>query len=491
MGTGAGTHPGSNAGTEAANLQELLPGAHPETRTPTHDATPGAVPHPLCFHGHIRGLDALRGAAILGVVLCHAFATSTDWTRWHGLAAAFIAFTYVGHLGVHLFFLLSGFLITGILLDSTQAPHRARSFYSRRARRILPAYLLLLATLLALHQVSWHFALAGALFVVNMGRLVGAQLSQYSILWSLAVEEQFYLLWPLLLWRANPRTVARVLLACLVLTPLLRLGLAALGQDAYYKTWANLDYLMDGALIAWALRQGLLHSGNIRLVTRWLYAGAAAGLLLGLSIWRLGGNATWVLALFVSLGRTQDMLFFMALLLTALSAHHRAQTGTSSEALQACARPGEHPDSQDWPAAPAAPPVFSPDHGHPAPTDQTEAPAADPVPSSTAILPQTASAPQSSRTSRSQGWNAQTLGFLGYLSYGLYLVHLLVFRLYDQHVAGTPLARWQQSFSFLALRALLCFIASTLLAWLSRTTLEAWFLRRKPAPARGPAGIAP
>jgi peptidoglycan/LPS O-acetylase OafA/YrhL len=82
------------------------------------------------------------------------------------------------------------------------------------------------------------------------------------------------------------------------------------------------------------------------------------------------------------------------------------------------------------------------------------------------------------------GWLRQSLVFLGYISYGLYLVHMLVFDLYDRYLARTALGAYEHSFALLSLRAVGCSGASILIAWLSRSTLEAWFLRRRVSPAR-------
>jgi len=371
----------------------------------------------LDYRGHIAGLDVLRGTAVLAVVLHHAYYNTLDTQHWHGLAALWIALTGLGHLGVHLFFVLSGFLITGILLDSKNAatsgttagaiPHPALRFYARRARRILPAYLVVLAILRLTHLVDWRFVLASLFFVVNMGRLVGARLPQFSSLWSLAVEEQFYLVWPWILWRCRPGTVWRIMMAGLLLPPVFRFGLSAIGQDSYYKTWVNVDYLMYGAVIAFALRSGALHGGNIGRITRWLYIASVAGMALSLLIWALAHGQVWALALFNAAGRSPEMLLFVAMLLSALIAHQ---------------------------APKPAPAIWQ--------------------------MPRRA------------------LIFLGYISYGLYLVHMIVFRLYDRYAAGTLLGGYEHSFALLTLRAALCSTASILIAWLSRETLEAWFLRQ-------------
>lgn len=104
---------------------------------------------PIEYGGHIHGLDVLRGLAILGVLVYHGVAGNLHWTAWTGAARLVVHAATFGATGVHLFFLLSGFLITGILLDGRTRPHAMRYFYIRRALRILPPYLLMLVVLKA------------------------------------------------------------------------------------------------------------------------------------------------------------------------------------------------------------------------------------------------------------------------------------------------------------------------------------------------------
>jgi peptidoglycan/LPS O-acetylase OafA/YrhL len=102
-------------------------------------------------------LDALRGIAILLVVFYHGFFWSSNLVGLTGLPRLAVNATRLGWLGVNLFFVLSGFLITGILEDSKNSPHFFRRFYIRRALRILPAYygLLLLLAFVPLQNGSY------------------------------------------------------------------------------------------------------------------------------------------------------------------------------------------------------------------------------------------------------------------------------------------------------------------------------------------------
>src|ERR1700680_815839 len=124
-------------------------------------------------------LDALRGLAILLVLFFHGFGFQFGTAQLPRLAHLFVVATMPGWVGVNLFFVLSGFLITGILLDSKNHPHYYRRFYVRRAVRILAAFyafLLLLAVApktgwLDHRQVSWQFVGLSFLYLSDVTNL--------------------------------------------------------------------------------------------------------------------------------------------------------------------------------------------------------------------------------------------------------------------------------------------------------------------------------
>ena len=161
-------------------------------------------------------LDGLRGVAVLLVFLFH---YGGGLRSTHPLVHALGVVTEAGWIGVVIFFALSGFLITGGLWDSRSQPHWLRNFFARRALRILPLYFAALALALVLALLRGtplaglrHIALF-ALFLQNVPLLAERALNNPSPLplyhlWSLAVEEQFYLLWPLLLLFARRRSAA-------------------------------------------------------------------------------------------------------------------------------------------------------------------------------------------------------------------------------------------------------------------------------------------
>ena len=161
-------------------------------------------------------LDSLRGVAILLVLFFHGFdSPGIVWSRLTVPGRLFFTACLGGWTGVYLFFVLSGFLITGILLDSKPKPQYYRRFYIRRALRILPAFYLLLLLLIVLprtgwlahRRVGWPFVALSFLYLANVTNLFGVP-GQYGALWSLAVEEHFYLVWPAVVRRLSRRAIA-------------------------------------------------------------------------------------------------------------------------------------------------------------------------------------------------------------------------------------------------------------------------------------------
>ena len=215
--------------------------------------------------GRAPRLDGLRALAILSVFLYHL----GRYDQPHGAAAeALLTFVASGWAGVDLFFVLSGFLITGILLRQREAPGRFRTFYARRFLRIFPLYyavLLLFLVVLprvtpqaerfwmegASHQTFWYWTYLSNLQAAFTGRYHHHFLE---ITWTLAIEEQFYLCWPLLVWSCSRRTLIRVCGGILAGAFLLRVALLALTDVPplflYNFTLTRIDTLAAGALVA-------------------------------------------------------------------------------------------------------------------------------------------------------------------------------------------------------------------------------------------------
>ncbi|HEX3401892.1 MAG TPA: acyltransferase [Acetobacteraceae bacterium] len=182
-------------------------------------------------------LDAVRGVAISCVVLAHCFPNS---------------FPRGGLVGVDLFFVLSGFLIGGNLMDRKGQPGYFADFYRRRAFRILPLYLLLLVvTPLALSQPLWHYLT----FTQNFWwAWSGNDLTGWDApTWSLAVEEQFYAVAPFLVALVPLARLPPVLIGLAALAPLCR-AIASNATATYVLMPCRMDALFAGMLVAWIVR---------------------------------------------------------------------------------------------------------------------------------------------------------------------------------------------------------------------------------------------
>jgi peptidoglycan/LPS O-acetylase OafA/YrhL len=216
---------------------------------------------------YFPGLDGLRGISCLIVVLTHNF--------------GFSHFFEYGWLGVDLFFVISGFLITTILLDTLGSENYLKSFYIRRVLRIFPLYYLILVIFIFIlpHinsfkenlqyfvQNQWWFWLYGQNWLLIFNFPKGAE--HLNHFWSLAVEEQFYLVWPfIILWLKTPRRLIVFILLALVGLFLVRSFLWYLKIDNFNYTlfyrFTRVDGICIGALCAliYKVRKNLI-SENI------------------------------------------------------------------------------------------------------------------------------------------------------------------------------------------------------------------------------------
>jgi peptidoglycan/LPS O-acetylase OafA/YrhL len=228
-------------------------------------------------------LDGLRAVAVL-MVFCQHYGAAKAWIfGW-------------GWTGVDVFFVLSGFLITGILYDSQNRQHRYRDFYARRTLRIFPLYYavwlaILLATPLAHWQWNWRWALWPAyignyarflflhvpgdpyqfdriLFGKTVARWFGTPMHLWiGHFWSLCVEEQFYLIWPFIVYTVRKReTLVKICVAVIIAMPFFRWLLTfllpppLLRMELFYRGLpTRLDALLIGGLIALLLRGPAKH----------------------------------------------------------------------------------------------------------------------------------------------------------------------------------------------------------------------------------------
>ncbi|WP_437227861.1 acyltransferase family protein [Planctomicrobium sp. SH661] len=247
---------------------------------------------------HCLPLDGVRGIAVL-LVLCYdclKLAPSAD-----GLTFAARRLAASGWVGVDLFFVLSGFLITGVLLETRGLPGYWKSFFLRRSVRIFPLYYATLFTVFCLVPLGlwlerapesviapfdavrkdqlWYWLYAqNWLFAWRQAWPDGVPIKHF---WSLAIEEQFYLVWPLVVAWTTRRQLAWVCVSLSVLALSTRVCLLTHGTPpmvVFVMTITRLDGLCMGALLAIALR-------NVRLqplAIRWL-PGLAVGAMAGLA----------------------------------------------------------------------------------------------------------------------------------------------------------------------------------------------------------------
>jgi len=273
-------------------------------------------------------LDGFRAIAVVWVVLHHALyawpGSEAALERWPRLV------TFVldrGWLGVDLFFVLSGFLISGILLDTRLQRNYWRNFYARRALRILPIYLLVLtACWVAYDGYGSYFRLSLAMLANFAGYFKASIPHGPGVFWSLSVEEHFYFVWPCVVWLLSRRALFAVATAVVLLVPVLRGGAALAGMDPqneiYVYSWFRVDGLALGATLAMWVRD-----------PRWTERrslGVAAGLFVSAVVvtavgWPFGVMATKTVAA-TALRYTQVQLVFAAAILAAVTMRGTAWT---------------------------------------------------------------------------------------------------------------------------------------------------------------------
>jgi peptidoglycan/LPS O-acetylase OafA/YrhL len=221
---------------------------------------------------HLPALDGIRGLAIIWVVFHNTL--NDNFAPASGVLHFVALLARPGWIGVQLFFALSGFLITAGLLDTQEADNYFSGFYAKRALRILPLYYAVLLLLLvivprvagslgALSAVPEHQASLW-LFVINWTHTGPYGFAHF---WSLAVEEQFYLFWPLVVYRLRPRRLLSVCLwialGALVVRCGMRLG-GATSWTIYTATPCRMDALAVGAAGACLVRIPSLESHTRR-----------------------------------------------------------------------------------------------------------------------------------------------------------------------------------------------------------------------------------
>jgi len=277
-------------------------------------------------------LDGLRAIAIL-LVVPHNF---NLMLAPGGVAYLFVVALHRGWIGVQLFFVLSGFLITGILLDARDAPNYYRSFFVRRVLRIFPLYY---ATLVVLFVLLPALGLLPSSFrrdtMVELS--CWAYFSNWygpfhpvegsvSHFWSLATEEQFYLLWPFVIHRRSAEWVMRLCLAIAVASVLLRIIMLITGapiQAIYQFLVTRMDALALGGAAAAAFRIPAVASWVLNR-RRFLLGASVVSLVAGAVVSR---GYYFTSPLTQSVGYTFLAIAFALLVAAAAAADHLGQAG--------------------------------------------------------------------------------------------------------------------------------------------------------------------
>ncbi|GAB4494127.1 MAG: acyltransferase [Anaerolineales bacterium] len=216
----------------------------------------------------IRELDGIRGIAIL-LVMCTHLLKRANYLTGNAALIAFGEIFRIGWVGVDLFFVLSGYLITSILLKTRQQEHYYKNFYARRILRIFPLYYVTLLITFPLlvwldknlgpeTRANWPIFLV---YLQNWLYVFGREPSNVvGVTWSLAIEEQFYLLWPFIVKKLERRQLVQFIFGFLLFILAARIGLIFVARQAinledlyYYASFIRFDGLLMGALLALAL----------------------------------------------------------------------------------------------------------------------------------------------------------------------------------------------------------------------------------------------
>lgn len=275
----------------------------------------GSVFSPIIFTTRFPALNGIRALAVMMVFATHyGGGAKSGW-----LLNIYNSLRLRGWMGVDLFFALSGFLITGILYDTRADSRFFTRFFARRSVRIFPVFYLVVAILLLLTPIFHYQWRAGHLpFLIYMGNfLANFDQSLYEVvstnhpaasahlghLWSLCVEEQFYLLWPFVVWKVRDRdrllwiACGMSFLALAFRTSLLVLS-PALAHQIMWSLPARMDALFMGAILALLLRGE--SSDRCQRACKWVFLGASA-LVATIFVLSPASDSAWLLSIGLTL----------------------------------------------------------------------------------------------------------------------------------------------------------------------------------------------
>ena len=256
---------------------------------------------------HVPELDGIRGVAVAGVMLMHFVGAIPATNLLERIVTKMVSY---GNWGVDLFFVLSGFLITGILVDSKGSSGYLRNFYMRRSLRIFPLYYGVLFLLFVVipdsalrafdpqllemkHLQGWMWS-----YLTNfyLGSETSWSIPYISHFWSLAIEEHFYLVWPFVIMLLSRESAMRLCVLLAFVSFGLRIAFESTAPDLLYAqtlTSCRLDALCIGSWFALSGRgENALDMSGAR---RWL--GFAAAGVVALSLWHIFSNSGEVVVL--------------------------------------------------------------------------------------------------------------------------------------------------------------------------------------------------
>lgn len=291
---------------------------------------------------HYPALNGLRALAVLGVLIAHSVMIAAMGapaeTPYQSL---FLDIMGIGWAGVDLFFVLSGFLITGILLDTSEKKNCLRKFYIRRTLRIFPLYYFVLFLYFSITYLLGHIDNFGTseimylLYAGNWDEWAGLPRPvALRHLWSLAVEEQFYLIWPAIFLISNKYNMAKhVCIFTILATVLFRIAFVWFDYHdyIYHITITRGDSLLIGALLAIIIKEKGLHYFNIR---KSLYV-LTIGCIAIATLFCINGNFAGKTPLILMFGIPSLFLVFVPVILLTflLPRNHIFQRVLSSPAL--------------------------------------------------------------------------------------------------------------------------------------------------------------